>query len=160
EARGQGARAERRRARVGAGAQRAQDAEAWCSGARCGDTIHAGKACICEVEELAHAAADTKRKSDADVARSEQERTEAIHRRMESVRAEIQDLLPQNVDLAHALETLGAAEQAIDRGSLEEAEHLVASADGIVKGVKVTLNHQAKGALERARKEVEQATRD
>src|SRR2546430_11612666 len=79
---------------------------------------------------------------------------------MESVRAEIQDLLAHNGDLAHALETLVAAEQAVERGSLEEAEHLVASAEGIVKGVKVTLNHQAKGALERARKAVEQATRD
>src|SRR3989441_929424 len=110
--------------------------------------------------ELAHAAADTKRKSEAEVVRSKLERTEGIHRRMESVRVEIQDLLAHNVDLAHALETLAAAEQAVERGSLEEAEHLVASAEGIVKGVKVTLNHQAKGALERARKAVEQATRD
>src|SRR5437879_9752181 len=79
---------------------------------------------------------------------------------MESVRAEIQDLLAHNVDLAHALEPRAAAEQAIDRGSLEEAEPLVASAEGIVTAVKVTLNHQAKGALERARKAVEQARRD
>src|SRR5439155_4270844 len=71
-----------------------------------------------------------------------------------------QDLLSHNVDLAHALETLAAAEQAIERGSLEEAEHLVASAEGIMTGDKVTLNHQAKGALERARKAVEQASRD
>src|SRR5438876_409016 len=160
QARGEVARAKADGIQVDTAAQMLQDAETSYSEARYGDTIYAGKACISEVEELAHAAADTKRKSDADVARSKQERTEEIHRRMESVRAEIQDLLPQNVDLAHALETLGAAEQAIDRGSLEEAEHLVASADGIVKGVKVTLNHQAKGALERARKEVEQATRD
>src|SRR5213083_3502118 len=160
QARGEVARAKADGIQVDTAAQMLQDAETSYSEARYGDTIYAGKACISEVEELAHAAADTKRKSDADVARSKQERTEEIHRRMESVRAEIQDLLPQNVDLAHALETLATAEQAIDRGSLEEAEHLVASADGIVKGVKVTLNHQAKGALERARKEVEQATRD
>src|SRR5213596_3478015 len=160
QARGEVARAKADGIQVDTAAQMLQDAETSYSEARYGDTIYAGKACISEVEELAHAAADTKRKSDADVARSKQERTEEIHRRMESVRAEIQDLLPQNVDLAHALDTLAAAEQAIDRGSLEEAEHLVASADGIVKGVKVTLNHQAKGALERARKEVEQATRD
>ncbi len=96
---------------------------------------------------------------DAETSYSE-DRMEGIHRRIESVRAEIQDLLSHNVDLAHALETLAAAEQAIDRGSLEEAEHLVASAEGIVTGVKVTLNHQAKGALERARKAVDQANRD
>src|SRR5213083_3170449 len=160
QARGEVARARADGIPVDAADQMLKDAETSYSEARYGDTIYAGKACISEVEELAHAAADTKRKSDADVARSKQERTEEIHRRMESVRAEIQDLLPQNVDLAHALDTLAAAEQAIDRGSLEEAEHLVASADGSVKGVKVTLNHQAKGALERARKEVEQATRD
>ena len=160
QARGEVARARADGIQVDAAAQMLRDAETSYSEARYGDTIYAGKACISEVEELAHAAADTKRKSEADVARSKLDRREEIHRRMESVRAEIQDLLAHNVDLAHALETLAAAEQAIDRGSLEEAEHLVASAEGIVTGVKVTLNHQAKGALERARKAVEQARRD
>src|SRR3989441_992295 len=160
QARGEVARARADGIQVDAAAQMLRDAETSYSEARYGDTIYAGKACISEVEELAHAAADTKRKSEADVARSKLDRREGIHRRMESVRAEIQDLLSHNVDLAHALETLAAAEQAIDRGSLEEAEHLVASAEGIVKGVKVTLNHQAKGALERARKAVDQAHRD
>src|SRR3989454_1416421 len=160
QARGEVARAKADGIHVDAAAQMLRDAETSYSEARYGDTIYAGKACISEVEELAHAAADTKRKSEAEVVRSKLERTEGIHRRMESVRVEIQDLLAHNVDLAHALETLAAAEQAVERGSLEEAEHLVASAEGIVKGVKVTLNHQAKGALERARKAVEQASRD
>src|SRR5881397_3855640 len=160
QARGEVARARADGIRVDAAAQMLRDAETSYSEARYGDTIYAGKACISEVEELAHAAADTKRKSEAEVVRSKLERTEGIHRRMESVRAEIQDLLAHNVDLAHALETLVAAEQAVERGSLEEAEHLVASAEGIMTGVKVTLNHQAKGALERARKAVEQASRD
>src|SRR5438876_3134902 len=79
---------------------------------------------------------------------------------MESVRADVQDLLAHNVDLAHAHDTRAAAEQAIDRGSLDEAERFVASAEGIVKGVKVTLNSQAKVALERARKAVDQAIRE
>src|SRR2546426_1116925 len=160
QARGEVARAKADGIQVDAAAQMLRDAETSYSEARYGDTIYAGKACISEVEELAHAAADTKRKSEAEVVRSKLERTEGIHRRMESVREEIQDLLAHNVDLAHALETLAAAEQAVERGSLEEAEHLVASAEGIVKGVKVTLNHQAQGALERARKAGEQATRD
>src|SRR2546428_619015 len=158
QARGEVARAKADGIQVDAAAQMLRDAETSYSEARYGDTIYAGKACISEVEEFAHAAADSKRKFDADATRSKLERTEEIHRRMESVRAEVQDLLAHNVDLAHALETLAAAEQAIHRGSLDEAERFVASAEGIVKGVKVTLNSQAKVALERARKPSEQAT--
>ena len=160
QARGEVARAKADGIPVDTVGQMLRDAETSYSEARYGDTIYAGKACISEVEELARAEADTKRKSEAEVAQSKHERTEGIHRRMEAVRAEIQDLLAHNVDLAHALETLAAAEQAVGRGSLEQAEHLVASAEGIVKGVKVTLNHQAKGALERARKAVDQAVKD
>src|SRR5213076_2296267 len=40
---------------------------------------------------------------------------------------------------------------------LDEADHLVASAEGIVEGVKVTLNGQATDALQRTRKAVEVA---
>src|SRR3989454_63288 len=160
QARGEVARAKADGIQVDAAAQMLRDAETSYSEARYGDTIYAGKACISEVEEFAHAAADSKRKFDADATRSKLERTEEIHRRMESVRAEVQDLLAHNVDLAHALETLAAAEQAIHRGSLDEAERFVASAEGIVKGVKVTLNSQAKVALERARKAVDQANRE
>src|SRR5437870_5495255 len=160
QARGEVARAKADGIQVDAAAQMLRDAETSYSEARYGDTIYAGKACISEVEEFAVAAADSKRKSDADATRSKLERTEEIHRRMESVRAEVQDLLAHNVDLAHALDTLAAAEQAIDRGSLDEAERFVASAEGIVKGVKVTLNSQAKVALERARKAVDQANRE
>src|SRR3989454_97189 len=160
QARGEVARAKADGIQVDAAAQMLRDAETSYSEARYGDTIYAGKACISEVEEFALAAADSKRKSDADATRSKLERTEEIHHRMESVRAEVQDLLAHNVDLAHALETLAAAEQAIDRGSLDEAERFVASAEGIVKGVKVTLNSQAKVALERARKAVDQAIRE
>ncbi len=137
-----------------------EDAKTSYSEARYGDTIYAGRSCISEVEELARAAADTKRKSEAEEVRAKVERTEAIHRRMNAVRAEIQELLAQNIDLAHAVDTLGAAEEAINRGSLAEADHLVASAEGIVQGVKVTLNGQAREALRRAHAAVEQATRD
>src|SRR2546428_8255546 len=150
QARGEVARAKADGIQVDAAAQMLRDAETSYSEARYGDTIYAGKACISEVEELAHAAADTKRKSEAEVVRSKLERTEGIHRRMESVRAEIQDLLAHNVDLAHALETLAAAEQAVDRGSLEEAEHLVAPAEGIGTAAKGPLTPQPKRALKRA----------
>ena len=79
---------------------------------------------------------------------------------MEAVRAEIGNLVAQNVDLAKAVETLTAAEQAIGRGSLDEAERLVANAEGMVQGVKVTLNGQAQAELRRARKAIELAAAD
>src|SRR5256884_2594059 len=70
---------------------------------------------------------------------------------MEAVRAQIADLLTQNIDLARATDVLTAAEQAVGRGSLEEAEHLLSSAEGLVEGVRVTLNGQAQDALRRTR---------
>src|SRR5207249_3602579 len=82
QARGEVARAKADGIQVDAAAQMLRDAETSYSEARYGDTIYAGKACISEVEELAHAAADTKRKSEAEVVRSKLERTEGIHRRM------------------------------------------------------------------------------
>src|SRR5256885_16021879 len=71
---------------------------------------------------------------------------------MEAVRSDITDLVAQNVDLARAADTLAAAEGAIERGSLDEADHLVASAEGMVEGGKVTLNGQATDGLRRTRK--------
>ena len=134
-----------------------QDAETSYQEARYGDTIYAGHACISEVGELARVAADSRRRTDAEQMRVKLERTEGIHRRMESIRAKIADLVAQNVDLARAVGSLAAAEQAIDRGALEEADQLVASAEGIVEGVKVTLTGQAHGALARTKKALEEA---
>src|SRR5438876_10310786 len=127
------------------------DAETSYSEARYGDTIYAGKACISEVEELARASLEAKRQSDAEDTRVRVERTDGIHRRMEAVRAQIADLLTQNIDLARATDVLTAAEQAVVRGSLEEAEHLLSSAEGLVEGVRVTFNGQAQDALRRTR---------
>src|SRR5437867_2090219 len=127
------------------------DAETSYSEARYGDTIYAGKACISEVEELASASLEAKRQSDAEVTRVRVERSDGIHRRMEAVRAQIADLLTQNIDLGRATDALTSAEQAVGRGSLEEAEHLLASAEGLVEGVRVTLNGQARDALQRTR---------
>ena len=137
-----------------------KDAEASYSEARYGDTIYAGKACMSEVEELARSTADTKRKTDAEEVQAMAERADLIRGRMEAVRAEIGNLVAQNVDLAKAVETLKAAEQAIGRGSLDEAERLVANAEGMVQGVKVTLNGQANAELRRARKAIELAAAD
>src|SRR5207245_1284281 len=137
-----------------------KDAEASYSEARYGDTIYAGKACMSEVEELARSTADTKRKTDAEEDQAMAERADLIRGRMEAVRAEIGNLVAQNVDLAKAVETLKAAEQAIGRGSLDEAERLVANAEGMVQGVKVTLNGQANAELRRARKAIELAAAD
>src|SRR5205807_1928465 len=157
QARGEVARAKADGIPIDAADQMLKDAETSYSEARYGDTIYAGKACNTEVEELAQANADSKRKSVAEETRIKLERMEGIHRRMEVVRSEITDLVAQNLDLARAATTLSAAEQAIERGSLDEADHLVASAEGIVEGVKVTLNGQATGALQRTRKAVEVA---
>src|SRR5438309_48962 len=137
-----------------------KDAEASYSEARYGDTIYAGKACMSEVEELARSTADTKRKTDAEEEQAMAEHADLIRGRMEAVRAEIGNLVAQNVDLAKAVETLKAAEQAIGRGSLDEAERLVANAEGMVQGVKVTLNGQANAELRRARKAIELAAAD
>src|SRR2546428_544181 len=137
-----------------------KDAEASYSEAGYGDTIYAGKSCISEVEELARSTADTKRKTDVEEAQAMAERADLIRGRMEAVRAEIGNLVAQNVDLAKAVETLKAAEQAIGRGSLHEAERLVANAEGMVQGVKVTLNGQAQAELRRARKAIELAAAD
>ncbi len=157
QARGEVARARADGIPVDAADQMLKDAETSYSEARYGDTIYAGKACISEVEELAQANADSKRQSVAEETRIKLERMEGIHRRMELVRSDITDLVAQNLDLARAATTLSAAEQAIERGSLDEADHLVASAEGIVEGVKVTLNGQATDALQRTRKAVEVA---
>src|SRR5881392_3469347 len=137
QARGEVARARADGIPVDAADQMLKDAETSYSEARYGDTIYAGKACISEVEELAQANADSKRQSVAEETRIKLERMEGIHRRMELVRSDITDLVAQNLDLARAATTLSAAEQAIERGSLDEADHLVASAEGIVEGVKV-----------------------
>src|SRR5438094_713856 len=157
EARGEVARARSDGIPVDAADQMLKDAETSYSDARYGDTVYAGKAWISEFEELAQANADSKRQSVAEETRIKLERMEGIHRRMELVRSDITDLVAQNLDLARAATTLSAAEQAIERGSLDEADHLVASAEGIVEGVKVTLNGQATDALQRTRKAVEVA---
>src|SRR5256885_1489588 len=157
QVRGEVARARADEIPIDAADQMLKDAETSYSEARYGDTIYAGKACISEVEELAQANADSKRQSVAEDKRIKLERMEGIHRRMEVVRSDITDLVAQNLDLARAATTLSAAEQAIERGSLDEADHLVASAEGIVEGVKVTLNGQATDALLRTRKAVEVA---
>src|SRR6266571_1056074 len=137
-----------------------QDAETAYTEARYGDTLYVGKACISEVEELKRTAHDSKRKTDEEDVRTKQERTEAIHRRMEAVRAEITDLVANHVDLEKAMEILAAAEQAIERGTLGEAEHMVASAEGIVHGVKITLQRQAREAYERALRLADDATKE
>src|SRR5438094_662023 len=157
QARGEVARARADGIPVDAADQMLKDAETSYSDARYGDTVYAGKAWISEFEELAQANADSKRQSVAEETRIKLERMEGIHRRMELVRSDITDLVAQNLDLARAATTLSAAEQAIERGSLDEADHLVASAEGIVEGVKVTLNGQATDALQRTRKAVEVA---
>src|SRR6266704_2094248 len=58
------------------------------------------------------------------------------------------------------MEVLAAAEQAIERGTLAEAEHMVASAEGIAHGVKVTLQRQAREAYERALRLDDDATKE
>src|SRR5437773_1509143 len=151
QARGEVARAKADGIAVEAAEQMLTDAETSYSEARYGDTIYAGKACISEVEELASASLEAKRQSDAEVTRVRVERSDGIHRRMEAVRAQIADLLTQNIDLGRATDALTSAEQAVGRGSLEEAEHLLASAEGLVEGVRVTLNGQARDALQRTR---------
>ena len=137
-----------------------QDAETAYTEARYGDTLYVGKACISEVEELKRTAHDSKRKTEEEDVRTKQERTEAIHRRMEAVRGEITDLVANHVDLEKAMEVLAAAEQAIERGTLGEAEHMVASAEGIVHGVKITLQRQAREAYERALRLADDATKE
>src|SRR5438034_730906 len=151
QARGEVARAKADGIAVEAAEQMLTDAETSYSEARYGDTIYAGKACISEVEELASASLEAKRQFDAEVTRVRVERSDGIHRRMEAVRAQIADLLTQNIDLGRASDALTSAEQAVGRGSLEEAEHLLTSAEGLVEGVRVTLNGQARDALQRTR---------
>ena len=152
QARGEVARAKADGIAVEAAEQMLVDAQNSYSEARYGDTIYAGKACISEVEELARADIEARQRSQADETRAKQERTEGIHRRMDAVRLQIADLVTQNIDLARATDALSAAEQAVERGSLEEAERIVSSAEGLVEGVRVTLNGQAQDALQRARK--------
>ena len=155
QARGEVTRAKADGIPVAAAEQMLKDAETSYSEARYGDTIYAGKSCISEVEELASVNANARRQTEAVELRSKLERTEGIHRRMEVVRATITDLVTQNVDLTRAVDILAAAEQAIERGSLQDAEQYVASAEGIVEGVKVTLNGQAEAAIVRSRTAVE-----
>src|SRR5213076_2847780 len=119
QARGEVARAKADGIAVEAAEQMLTDAETSYSEARYGDTIYAGKACISEVEELAQASLEAKRQSDAEVTRVRVERSDGIHRRMEAVRAQIADLLTQNIDLGRATDALTSAEQAVGRGSLE-----------------------------------------
>ena len=136
------------------------DAETSYSEARYGDTIYAGKAGISEVEEVARMAADTRRKGEAEDVRANLERTEAIHHRMEAIHSEIADLVAHNMNLSMAVDALAAAGKAVERGSLAEAERLVASAEGIVQGVKVTLERQAHDEVARARSAIDEAAKE
>src|SRR5467141_3500852 len=158
QARGEVARAKADGIPVEAAERMLKDAETSYSEARYGDTIYAGKACISEVEELAQRSAEGKRKSDAEEMRLKLEKTEGIRQRIETARTEITELVAHNLDLAQAVSSLSAAERAIEEGSLEEATHLVASAEGIVHGVKVTLTGQAVKALNRARTSIQEAS--
>ncbi|HKW43957.1 MAG TPA: hypothetical protein VJP06_07190, partial [Thermoplasmata archaeon] len=134
-----------------------QDAETSYTEARYGDTIYAGKACISEVEELTRVDQDSRHKAEAEESRAKLERSEGIHNRIESIRGDISNLVSDNVDLTQAVDIIAAAEAAIERGSLEEAETLVSSAEGIVQGVKVTLQRQAHDAFTRARQVASEA---
>src|SRR3989442_7081107 len=136
QARGEVARARAGGTGVETANRMLKDAEASYSEARYGDTIYAGKACISEVEELARSSADTKRKTDAEEEQAMAEHADLIRGRMEAVRAEIGNLVAQNVDLAKAVETLKAAEQAIGRGAPDEAERLLATPQRTEQGVR------------------------
>jgi uncharacterized protein DUF5915 len=157
QARGEVTRARADGVPIEAAERMLKDAESSYQESRYGDTIYAGKACISEVDELARLAVDSRRRTDAEQMRVRLERTEGIHRRMEVIRSQITDLVAQNVDLARAVDGLAAAEQAIDRGALDQADQLVASAEGIVEGVKVTLTGQAHDAFARTEKAFQEA---
>jgi hypothetical protein len=137
-----------------------QDAETSYSESRYGDTIYAAKACVSEVEEQARQVEDSKRKSDAEESLANQERAKAIRQRMDAVQAEIADLVTHNMNLSQAVDALAVANEAIGRGALDEAERLVTSAEGIVRGVKVTLERQAEEEISRARRAMEEASRE
>jgi len=129
-----------------------KEAEAAYSESRYGDAIYIAKSCISEIQRITQETLAARQISEQERARQKAQRIEAIQRRLAAVRAEIDALVVQRVDLQQALEALARAEEAIRQEALEEAEQQVASAEGIVKGVKGVLKRQASEGLERARR--------
>lgn len=157
EARGFVARGKADGLEVDAATRMLQDAEGSYTEARYGDTIYAGRACISEVEERARTVEDSKLKVQADKVRAKGERAETVQRRIDAVHAEIADLISHNMNLAEATQALKAAVEAVEGGTLEEAERLVTSAEGIVQGVKLALKRQAGDEIQRVRTSIEEA---
>ena len=160
EARGVVARGKADGIAVDAAMRMLQDAESSYSESRYGDTIYAAKASISEVEEHARQDAETRRMSEEEEGRAKKERSEAIRQRMTAIHAEIADLVAHNMNLSQAVDALAVANEAIERGALDEAERLVASAEGIVRGVKVTLERQAEEEINRAKRAMEEASQE
>lgn len=124
---------------------------------RYADTVTLSRDAIVAVEAAVKTETETRQRLEKEKSRHYTQRIEVIRTRMAAVRAQIEDLVRDNVDLAEALEGLGLAERAIEKGDLEEAERHVSHSEGIVRGVRKALEQQAHEAVERGRKKLKDA---
>jgi len=133
------------------------DAEVAYSESRYSDVIYLSRSCVAEIDREIQTFAEKAKVAESEETRARTERVETITTRIESVRRDIEALVADNVDLGNALHALAAAQRAIETNALDEAERHVTSAEGIVAGVKTTLQSQATDALARARTRVNEA---
>lgn len=136
------------------------DAEVAYSESRYADAVTMSRTCIAEIEQAMASVQAEQRRIDEQEVRSRDERVTVLQRRMAAVRGEMQDLIRDHEDLAKALEILNSAEQAIDRGALDDAERHVVAAEGLVHGVKTALRHHATEILEEIRTRIADARRN
>ena len=142
---------------VEAGFQHLHVAEVAYGEGRYADTINAARESIAEIDTVIAKIHEDRRRSESEALQAQRERVSRIQSRMDAVRQEIAVLVRDKVDLASALESLGAAERAIQTQALDDAERHVAAAEGLVNGMKSALRTQAAERLERIRRRVEAA---
>src|SRR3990172_4504340 len=145
---------------VEAGFQHLHVAEVAYGEGRYADTINAARESIAEIDTVIAKIHEDRRRSESEALQAQRERVSRIQSRMDAVRQEIAVLVRDKVDLASALESLGAAERAIQTQALDDAERHVAAAEGLGNGMKSGLRTQAAGRLERIRRRVEAARED
>ncbi|HKZ99483.1 MAG TPA: DUF5915 domain-containing protein [Thermoplasmata archaeon] len=124
---------------------------------RYADSISLSRSSINEVETAVHTMAQERQRLTAEQVRARDDKVATLRKRMHAVRTEMESLIRDHSDLGKALEVLGAAERAIESEALEEAERHVASAEGLVQGVRTALKQQATETLGRIRLRADEA---
>ena len=156
-ARGEIAHAKDEGVSAGDAIMKLHEAEVAYSEGHYAETIDLSRDAIISIETSVRQATEEKQRAERESRRHVAERVDGIRTRMAAVRAEIEDLVRDNIDLAEALQGLSAAERALATEDFDAAERHVSQAEGIVRGIRKALEAQARDAIERGRKRLEEA---